>query len=105
MSVPCALAKKMMGMPLPGTIGAPVIAADDVTKSIEAYESLSSCPRTDPVAGDLIATFLYYCLVELHEMIKMMNGNLRKDWKWLKDELEDGIRHANSRVYMYTRLY
>jgi len=92
-------------MPLPGTMGAPVFGGADVTKFIEAYESLSSRTGTDPAAEDVIATFPYYCSETIQETIKMMNGYLRKDWEQLKEELKDAFRHADSRVYMYTRSY
>jgi len=35
----------------------------------------------------------------------MMNGYVKKDWELLKEELKDAFRHADSRVYMYTRSY
>jgi hypothetical protein len=58
-----ALAITMEKMqPLPGTMGAPVFGGADVTKFVEAYESLFSRTRTDPAAEDDIATFPYYCL-------------------------------------------
>jgi hypothetical protein len=52
-----AIAKEKKQMPLPGTMGAPVFGGADVTKFIEAYESLSSRTGTDPAAEDVIATF------------------------------------------------
>jgi hypothetical protein len=100
-----AIVKEKMQMPIPGTMGAPVFGGADVTKFIEAYDSLSSRTRTDPAAEDVIATFPYYCLETIQETIKMMNGYLMKDWVQLKEELKDGFRHADSRVYMYTRSY
>jgi hypothetical protein len=45
-----AIAKEKRQMPLPGTMGAPVFGGADVTKFIEAYESLSSRTGTDLVA-------------------------------------------------------
>jgi len=77
----------------------------DVTKFIEAYESLSSRTGTDPAAEDAIATFSYYCSETIQKAIKMMNGYLKKDWEQLKKGLKDAFRHADSRVNMYTRLY
>jgi len=95
-----AIAKEKRQMPLPGTMGAPVFGGVDVTKFIEAYESLSSRTGTDLVAEDVIATFPYYCSETIQETIKMMNGYLRKDWEQLKEELKDAFRHADSRVYI-----
>ena len=92
-------------MPLPSTMGAPVFGGEDITKFIEAYESLSSCTGTDPAAEYDLATFPYYCSEAIQETIKMMNGYLRKDWVQLKEELKDAFRHADSRVYMFTRSY
>jgi hypothetical protein len=100
-----AIAKEKRQMPLPGTMGAPVFRGADVTKFIEAYESLSSRTGTDPAAEDVIATFPYYCSETIQETIKMMSGYLKKDWELLKEELKDAFRHADSRVYMYTRSY
>jgi hypothetical protein len=56
-----AIAKEKKQMPLPCTMGAPVFGRADVTKFIQAYESLSSRTGTDPAAQDVIVTFLYYC--------------------------------------------
>ena len=102
-----AIAKEKTQMPLPGTMGAPVFGRADVTKSIEAYESLSSRTVTDPASDDVIAKFPYSCSDTIQETIKMMNGYLTKDWVQWKEELKDAFRHAfrhaDSRVYMYAR--
>jgi len=90
-------------MPLPGIMGAPVFGGEDVTNSIEVCENLSSGTGTDPAAKNVIATFPYYCSETIQETIKMTNGYLRKDWVQVKEELKDAFRHADSRVYMYTR--
>jgi len=90
-------------MPLPGTMGAPCFGGVDVTKLIEAYESLLSPTGTDLAAEDVTAPSPYYCSETIQEMIKMMNGYLRKDWEQLKEDLKDAFRHIDSRVYMYTQ--
>jgi hypothetical protein len=77
-------------------MGAPVFGGADITKFIEAYESISYPTRTDPAAEDIIATFPYYCSETIQETIKMMNGYLTKDWVQLKEELKDTVRHADS---------
>jgi len=104
-SLALAIAKEKKEIPLPGTMGTPVFGGADITKPIKAYESISSRTVTDLAADDDIAMFPYYCSETIQETIKMMNGYLRKDWMQLKEELKDAIRHANSRVHMYTRLY
>jgi hypothetical protein len=60
-SLALAIAGEKQHMPLPGTMGAPVFGGGDVTKFMEAYESPSSRTGTDPAAGEVIATCLYYC--------------------------------------------
>ena len=86
-------------------MGAPVFGGANVTQFIEACESLYSRTGTDPAAEDVIATFPYYRSERIRETIKMINGYLTKDWVKLKEELKDNFRHADSRVYRYTRSY
>jgi len=59
-------------------MGAAVFRRVDATNFIEAYESLSFCRGIDPATKDVIAMFLYYYSKTIQEMIKMMNGYLRK---------------------------
>jgi hypothetical protein len=49
--------------------------------------------------------FPYSCSDKSQETIKLMNTYLSKDWVQLKEELKDGFRHADSRVYIYTSSY
>jgi len=59
--------------------------------SIEVYESLSFRTGTNLVAEDDITIFPYYCSETIQEMIKMMNGYLRKYWVQIKEELKDAF--------------
>jgi len=104
-SLALAIAHQKNQMPLLGTLGTPVFGGADVTNFIEAYKCLSSRTWTNLAADDLIATVLYFCLETILEMIKMMNGYLRKDWVHLKEEVKDGIEDTDSRVYLCTRSY
>jgi len=102
-SLALTIAKEKKQKPLLGTMGAPVFAGADITKFIQAYESLSSRTWTALAAEDVIATFLYYSSGTIQETIKMMNVYLTKDWEPLKKELKDAFLHTGSRVYMFTR--
>jgi hypothetical protein len=86
-SLALAIAQELKQMPLPDTMGAPVFGGADVTKFIQAYESLSSRTGTDPAAADFVVTFLYDCSDTIRETIKMTNGYLTNDRVQLKDEL------------------
>jgi len=66
-------------MPLPGTMGATVFGGADVTKFIEANNSLPSCTRTNPLTKDVITTIPYLCTEPILETIKMIDGYLWKD--------------------------
>jgi len=55
------IVKEQYQMPHPGTMGAPVIRAADITKSMEEYENHSSRTGTNPGAKDAFAIFLYCC--------------------------------------------
>ena len=81
----------MRQIPLPGTLCTLVIGGADDTKSIEAYESLSSGTGTNLAAEDVIATFPYYCLETFQDTINMMTGYLRKDWEQVEKELMDAV--------------
>jgi hypothetical protein len=73
-SLVVAIAKDKNQMPLLGTMGAPGFGGADVTKFMEAYESLSSRTGTDPSKDDVISTFPYYCSETIQEKIKMIKG-------------------------------
>ena len=105
LSMALAIAKKEKQMPLPGTMGTAVFGRVDVATFVEAYESLSSRTVTDTGAEGVIATFPYYCSETMPETMTMINQYLTKDWEQLKEELENAFRHADNRVYMYTRSY
>lgn len=68
------IAKEKWKIPLSGTMGAPVIRGEIVTRNVEEYESHSSHTGPDPVAKDIIVTYPYYWSDTLQEMIKMING-------------------------------
>jgi len=78
------IVKEKKQIPLPGTMGTTVCGALDVSKFIEADESLPSCPGLNAATEDAIGTYTYYLSATNREMIKIINKYQRTDWEQLK---------------------
>jgi hypothetical protein len=104
-SLALTIGKKMIEIPLAGTMGAPVFGGAGITKCIEEYQCLSSRIVTDPAAEDINAIILYCSSDTIQATSQMMDRYLYNDFVQMKEELQNISRHANSRVYMYSQLY
>lgn len=85
-------------MPLPETMGAPVFGGTGVTEFINAYDTLLCLTGTNLVSENVIAT-IHFCLSEsIQKTINQMKGLLKTVWDLSREEMEDALHHANSRV-------
>jgi len=69
-----------------GTMGTTVFRGVDVAKVNKGYESISPLSGTDLAAIDDISKFLSNCLEMIHEIVTVLNGQLRNEWEQLKHQ-------------------
>ncbi len=68
------------------------VTSNDVSKLSPGKVQYSCFPNHD---GGIVDDLLVYCLGEEHYMLVVNASNMDKDWKWLEDHNEQGVKLTN----------